>query len=58
LKHLPVVVLTTSSDQHDVLTMFRLRCNAYVVKPVDFNEFQTVIQGIVDFWFKIASRPA
>lgn len=57
LKHLPVVVLTTSTDQRDVLKMFQLRCSAYVTKPVDFNEFQNVVQGIANFWFKIVVRP-
>jgi two-component system, chemotaxis family, response regulator Rcp1 len=57
LRHLPVVVLTTSAMQADILTMSKLRCSAYVVKPVDFNEFQKAVQSIVDFWFKVAALP-
>ena len=57
LKHLPVVVLTTSSDQSDVLSTYRLECSAYVVKPVDLNEFLSAIQSITNFWFNIAARP-
>jgi len=57
LKHLPVVVLTTSTDNQDVLKMYKLRCNAYATKPVDFNQFLHVIQGIADFWFTVVVLP-
>lgn len=57
LRHLPVVVLTTSAAENDVLAMSRLRCSAYVVKPVNFNDFQKAVQSIVEFWFKIAALP-
>ena len=57
LRHLPVIILTTSSAQSDVLALSRLRCSAYVVKPVDYNEFQTTVKSIVDFWFKVAALP-
>lgn len=57
LRHLPVIVLTTSTAPSDIMAMSRLRCSAYVVKPVDFNEFKEAIQRLVDFWFKIAALP-
>lgn len=57
LNHLPVVVLTTSSDRNDVQTAYRLGCSSYVVKPVDFNEFQYAVRGIIDFWFRISRLP-
>ena len=57
LRHFPVVILTTSAAEADVLAMSKLRCSAYVVKPVDFNEFQKAVQSIVDFWFKVATLP-
>ena len=57
LRHLPVIVLTTSSAQSDILAMYRMRCSAYVVKPVNFNEFQKAVQSIVEFWFKVATLP-
>jgi len=57
LKHLPVVILTTSSDEQDVLNMYKLRCSAYAIKPVDFDEFSRIIQGIADFWFTIVALP-
>jgi len=58
LKHLPVVILTTSAEEQEVLKMYKLRCSAYSTKPVDFEKFQHVIQGIADFWFTVVVRPA
>ncbi len=57
LKHIPVVILTTSIYKQDVLDMYQLRCNGYIVKPVDFDEFLNVIEGIANFWFTLARRP-
>lgn len=57
LRQIPVVVLTTSSDQDDVLSMYKLRCSAYATKPVDFEEFRSVIQQITDFYFTLVVLP-
>ena len=57
LCHLPIVILTTSADEQDVLKMYKLRCSAYATKPVDFNQFLQIIQGIADFWFTIVVLP-
>lgn len=57
LKHLPVVVLTTSEDDRDVLAMYRLRCSGYVTKPVQFDNFLEVIRGIADFWLTVVVLP-
>lgn len=57
LKQLRVVILTTSSDRKDIDTAYRLGCTSYVVKPVDFNEFQFAVRSIIDFWFRISSLP-
>ena len=57
LKHIPVVVLTTSAEEQDVLNMYKLRCSAYTTKPVDFNKFLGVVRGITDFWFTVVVRP-
>ncbi|MFZ5862931.1 MAG: response regulator [Nitrospirota bacterium] len=57
LSHLPVVVLTTSSNDQDILKMYKLRCSSYIVKPVDFDQFQHVIQGISDYWFTLVVLP-
>ena len=57
LKHLPVMILTTSLSDQDVLEMYQMRCSAYASKPVDFNEFVRTIQGIADFWFSVVVLP-
>ncbi|HJW27504.1 MAG TPA: response regulator [Rhodocyclaceae bacterium] len=58
LRQMPVVVLTTSADERDVLDMYRARCSSYVVKPVDFDEFLAAIHSIGQYWFKIAVLPS
>ncbi len=57
LKRIPVVILTTSQAEVDVLTTYNMHANAYVTKPVDFNQFIKVIQQIEDFWFTIVRLP-
>jgi len=58
LRHLPIVILTTSDAQTDILTSYKLRCNSYIVKPVDFDKFSTVIQGITNYWFTLVVLPS
>jgi two-component system, chemotaxis family, response regulator Rcp1 len=58
LNHFPVVILTTSDNDQDILKMYQLRCSAYIVKPVDFKQFQRVVQGISDYWFSLAVLPS
>ncbi|MDH3717875.1 MAG: response regulator [Planctomycetota bacterium] len=57
LNHIPVVVLTTSHNDQEVLALYRQRISSYVTKPVDFARFVEVIQGIKDYWFKIVVLP-
>lgn len=57
LRKLPVVILTTSEDERDLLTMYDLRCSSYITKPVDFQQFQRVIDEIGTYWFTIAVMP-
>jgi len=56
-RHLPVVVLTTSANEQDVQEMYNLRCSTYIVKPLDFEEFQRIIQVIAEYWFTVATLP-
>ena len=58
LKHLPVVVLTSSKDERDVLQMYKLRCNAYLTKPVDAHKFQEVIKLLNAFWLTVVVLPS
>jgi len=57
LRTLPVVVLTTSAAERDILDMYELRCSSYIVKPVDFDKFAHVIQEICDYWFTVIVPP-
>ena len=57
LRKLPVVILTTSDDEHDMHLMYDLRCSSYVKKPVDFDAFRKAIQDICDYWFTIVVLP-
>ncbi len=58
LKFIPVVVLTTSKDEVDVLKAYGLHANCYIVKPVDFEKFAEVVQTIEIFWFVVVTLPA
>ena len=57
LKRIPVVVLTTSQDEQDVLKTYSLHANCYVTKPVDLEQFITVVKSIEDFWLGIVVLP-
>jgi chemotaxis family two-component system response regulator Rcp1 len=57
LKRIPVVVLTTSKSEADVLKAYGLHANCYIVKPVDFEKFAEVVKYIENFWFSIVTLP-
>ena len=57
LKTIPVVVLTTSPAQEDVLKAYGLHANCYISKPVDFEQFMNVVQAIDQFWFTVVTLP-
>ncbi len=57
LKSIPVVVLTTSSAEEDILRSYNLHANCYVVKPVEFESFVRAVQSIQQFWFSIVALP-
>lgn len=57
LRSLPVVVMSSSSDPKDVERMYSLRCNAYMVKPVDYTRFAQVVQALGSYWFGAAVLP-
>ncbi|MDX2220730.1 MAG: response regulator [Burkholderiales bacterium] len=57
LCHLPVVILTTSSSDAEILKMYQLRCSSYIVKPLDFIQFQRCVAQITDYWFELVVRP-
>ncbi|MEA3324497.1 MAG: response regulator [Euryarchaeota archaeon] len=57
LKKIPVVVLTTSSAEHDIFRSYDLHANCYITKPVDLDQFIRVIRSIEDFWLTIVKLP-
>jgi CheY-like chemotaxis protein len=57
LQRIPVVVLTTSQAEEDILKAYNLHANCYITKPVDFSQFVQIIQSIEDFWFTIVQLP-
>ncbi len=57
LKHIPVVILTTSNAEEDILKSYNLHANCYVVKPVEFDSFVKAIQSIQHFWFSVVTLP-
>jgi CheY-like chemotaxis protein len=57
LKHLPVVVMTTSAASEEVLSLYRLGCNAFMIKPTDFDEFVRQLRVLCDYWFSVIKLP-
>lgn len=57
LKTIPVVVLTTSRAERDILRSYELQANCYITKPVDLEQFITVVKSIEDFWLTIVTLP-
>lgn len=57
IRTIPVVVLTTSDDETDVLRSYDLHANAYLVKPIDILQFIKMIQTLEDFWLSVVKLP-
>lgn len=57
LKTIPVIILTTSRAEEDVLRSYNLHANCYITKPVDLNQFTKVVRSIEDFWLTVVKLP-
>jgi two-component system, chemotaxis family, response regulator Rcp1 len=57
LLRIPVIVLTTSSAEKDILSMYGHHANCYITKPVDFDQFINVVRSIEEFWLSIVKLP-
>jgi CheY-like chemotaxis protein len=57
LLSIPVCILTTSRAESDVLNAYQRHTNCYIVKPVDLNQFISVVQQIQEFWFSVVKLP-
>ena len=58
LRRIPVVVLTTSSSEEDILRIYDLHANCYITKPVDLEQFMGVVKSIEDFWVSVVKLPS
>jgi len=58
LKRIPVVILTTSKAEEDIIKSYDLHANSYITKPVDFDQFIRVIKSIEDFWLEVVRLPS
>jgi CheY-like chemotaxis protein len=57
LRRIPIVVLTTSSAEEDVIKTYDLHVNCYITKPVDMEQFVSVVKAIDSFWFEVVRLP-
>ncbi len=57
LKRIPVLIMSTSDSPRDVLTCYELQANAYIAKPLDIDDFITLVESIRDFWCRFAQIP-
>jgi chemotaxis family two-component system response regulator Rcp1 len=57
LRRIPVVILTTSKSEEDIIMSYDLHANCYITKPVDLDQFITVVMAVEDFWFTIVKLP-
>jgi len=58
LKTIPVIILTTSLSDHDIITSYSMHANCYVPKPVEYDSFKKVVKCIEEFWFSIVKLPS
>jgi CheY-like chemotaxis protein len=57
LKSIPVVILTTSAAETDIIKSYSLHANCYITKPIDLDQFMKVVQATEEFWFNIVTLP-
>jgi two-component system, chemotaxis family, response regulator Rcp1 len=57
-RRIPVVILTTSKAEEDIIKSYDLHANCYITKPVDLDKFITVVRSVEEFWFTIVKLPA
>ena len=57
LQHIPIIVLTTSEAEHDILASYKLHANCYIKKPVDLHQFVDAIANLQNFWLSVVKLP-
>ncbi len=58
LRRIPVIILTTSRDEKDVISTYNLHGNCYINKPVDLDRFMDIVRSVEDFWLTTVTLPA
>lgn len=58
LKHIPIIILTTSSSDKDIFSAYQEHCNSYIIKPVDVNDFFKVAAALEEFWINTVKLPS
>jgi two-component system, chemotaxis family, response regulator Rcp1 len=58
LKQIPVVIMTMSQSEEDIMRSYKLHANCYVTKPIDLDQFVKVVESIEDFWFTLVKLPS
>jgi CheY-like chemotaxis protein len=58
LRHIPVIILTTSEDEEDITKSYDLHANCYITKPVDMEQFTKALECLGEFWFSLVRLPA
>ncbi len=58
LRHIPVIVLTTSTSEGEILQAYQWRCGGYLIKPVEFSDFARAVQRLEDYWFDLVRLPS
>jgi CheY-like chemotaxis protein len=57
LRRIPVVILTTSNAEQDILKTYQLHANCYITKPIGLEQFSSVVKALAEFWFTIVKLP-
>jgi chemotaxis family two-component system response regulator Rcp1 len=57
LRHIPVIILTTSESEEDIWNSYELQANCFITKPVDMEQFTRTLECIGDFWFAVVQLP-
>jgi chemotaxis family two-component system response regulator Rcp1 len=58
LRHIPVVVMTISNSEEDVINTYNLHANCYITKPIDLEDFMNVFKSLADFWLRVVRLPS
>ena len=58
LRHIPVVIMTISNSEEDIVNTYNLHANCYITKPIDLEDFMNVFKSLADFWLRVVRLPS